>query len=243
MEHDMSLAREVAPNGRLRVALNMGNPVLAQSRTAQERPAGVTIDLARAFAARLGLEVSFQEYTTAAHSGNAIGSGEADIGFLAIDPKRAERIHFSAPYVEIEGAYLVRNDSPLRDNAEVDVPGMNIMVGDGSAYDLFLARTLVHAQLLKVPTSEQVVAAMLANPAAQVAAGVRQQLEFDAKRLGGVRLLPGRFMVIAQAMAMPRTRSAQAHALLESFVQEQKRTGFIAQALARHGIEGAVVAA
>ena len=243
MEHDLSLVREIAPGGRLRVALNMGNPVLTQSRTAQDRPAGVTIDLALAFAARLGVEVSFQEYTTAAQSGHAIGSDEADIGFLAVDPKRAERIHFSAPYVEIEGAYLVRNDSPLRDNAEVDAPGITIVVGEGSAYDLFLARTLRHARLLKVPTSEQVVAAMLANPGAQVAAGVRQPLESDAARLGGVRLLPGRFMVIAQAMAMPRTRSAQAFALLESFVDEQKRTGQIAQALARHGIEGAVVAA
>jgi polar amino acid transport system substrate-binding protein len=243
MELDPSLVRDIAPTGRLRAALNMGNPVLARSNTSKEHPAGVTIDLARAFAAQLGLEVSFQEYTTAAHSGNALAAGDADIAFLAIDPKRAERIHFSAPYIEIEGAYLVRNDSPLHDNAEVDAAGMNVVVGDGSAYDLFLSRTLKHARLLKVPTSEQVVAAMLANPQAQVAAGVKQPLQADAARLGGVRLLPGRFMVIAQAMAMPKTRSARAFALMESFVEERKRTGAIADALARHGIDGAVVAA
>ncbi|HMA09461.1 MAG TPA: transporter substrate-binding domain-containing protein, partial [Ramlibacter sp.] len=125
MTLDTSLVREFAPTGRLRVALNMGNPVLAHSKTARERPAGVTIDLARAFASMLGVEVSFQEYDSAALSGAALADGLADVAFLAIDPKRAERIHFTSPYVEIEGCYLVRNDSALRDNSGVDQPGTN----------------------------------------------------------------------------------------------------------------------
>jgi polar amino acid transport system substrate-binding protein len=237
-----SLVREFAPTGRLRAALNMGNPVLAHSRTSRERPAGVSIDLARAFAAQLGVEVSFQEYESAAHSGGALADGFADVAFLAIDSKRAERIHFTPPYVEIEGCYLVRDDSPLRDNTEVDRPGAQVVVGDGSAYELFLSRTIKQARLVKVPTSEEVVRAMLARPDLQVAAGVRQQLAADAARLGGVRLLPGRFMVIQQAMAMRRGGSAQAIAMLDAFIEEQKRSGFVAEALARHGIEGAAVA-
>ena len=164
MTIDLSLTREFAPTGRLRVALNMGNAVLAHSKTARERPAGVTIDLARAFAGLLGVEVSFQEYASAAHSGGALADGLADVGFLAIDPKRAERIHFTPPYVEIEGCYLVRTDSALQDNAAVDQPGTVLVVGDGSAYELFLSRTLKHARLIKVPTSEEVVQEMLARP-------------------------------------------------------------------------------
>jgi polar amino acid transport system substrate-binding protein len=237
-----SLAREFAPTGRLRAALNMGNPVLAHSRTSRERPAGVTIDLARAFAAQLGVEVSFQEYESAAHSGGALAEGFADVAFLAVDPKRAERIHFTPPYVEIEGCYLVRDDSPLRDNTEVDRPGIQVVVGDGSAYELFLSRTITQARLVKVPTSEEVVREMLARPDLQVAAGVRQQLEADAAGLGGVRLLPGRFMVIQQAMAMRRGGSAPAIAMLDAFIEGQKRSGFVADALTRHGIEGATVA-
>ncbi|MEO8654433.1 MAG: transporter substrate-binding domain-containing protein, partial [Ramlibacter sp.] len=97
MTVDTSLAREFAPTGRLRAALNMGNAVLAHSKTTRERPAGVTIDLARAFAGLLGLEVSFQEYDSAAHSGGALADGLADVAFLAIDPKRAERIYFTPP--------------------------------------------------------------------------------------------------------------------------------------------------
>ncbi len=240
---DTSLVREFAPTGRLRVALNMGNPVLAHSRTSRERPAGVTIDLARAFARMLGVEVTFQEYDSAALSGGALADGLADIAFLAIDPKRAERIHFTSPYVEIEGCYLVRNDSALQDNSGVDQPGTNLVVGDGSAYELFLSRTLKHARLIKVSTSEEVVQEMLARPDANAAAGVKQQLQADAARLGGVRLLPGRFMVIQQAMAMRRGGSEPAIRFLDSFIETQKRSGFVADALSRHGIEGATVTA
>lgn len=242
MTVDPSLLREFAPTGRLRAALNMGNPVLAHSRTARERPAGVSIDLARAFADLVGVEVSFQEYESAAHSGGALADGLAAVAFLAIDPKRAERIHFTPPYVEIEGCYLVRNDSPLTQNAEVDRAGTKLVVGDGSAYELHLTRTLQHAGLIKVPTSEAVVQEMLARPDIDAAAGVKQQLQADAARLGGVRLLPGRFMVIQQAMAMRRGGSPQATAFIDSFIAQQKRSGFVAQALARHGIQGATVA-
>jgi ABC-type amino acid transport substrate-binding protein len=243
MSVDSSLVREFAPTGCLRAALNMGNPVLAHSRTAVERPAGVSIDLARAFADALGVQATFQEYESAAHSGAALADGLADVAFLAIDPKRAERIHFTPAYVEIEGCYLVRDASPLRSNDEVDRPGIKLVVGDGSAYELYLTRTLRHAQLIKVPTSEAVVQEMLAGADADAAAGVKQQLQADAARLGGVRLLPGRFMVIQQAMAMRRGGSPQAVAFLDAFIARQKQSGLVAAALARHGIEGATVAA
>lgn len=239
MAIEASIIREFTPTGRLRAALNLGNAVLAHSRTARERPAGVTIDLSRRFAALLGVEVELLQFETAALSGAAVADGQADIGFMAIDPKRAERIHFTAPYVQIEGCYLVRDGSPLRANEDVDRAGTRVVVGDGSAYELFLSRTLKHASVVKVATSEAVVDAFLADLAAQVAAGVRQQLEADARRVGGVRLLPGRFMVIEQAMAMPRGRSAQAQQVLESFLAEQRRSGFVRDALQHHGIEGA----
>lgn len=239
MTIEPAIVREFTPAGRLRAALNMGNPVLAHSRTAPERPAGVTIDLARRFAALLGVELELLEFDSAGQSGAAVAAGLADIGFMAIDPKRAEGLHFTTPYVQIEGCYLVREDSPLADNDEVDRAGTRVLAGDGSAYHLFLARALRHASILTVPTSEEVVGAFVNDAAIDVAAGVRQQLEADAKRVGGVRLLPGRFMVIEQAMAMPRGRSREAERLLESFIAQQRASGFVRDALRRHGIEGA----
>lgn len=239
MKVEPQIAREFTPTGKLRVALNLGNPVLAHSRTSSERPAGVTIDLARAFAQWLGAEIEFLSFDTPGGAGAALSSGQADIGFLAIDPKRAEGIRFTEPYVEIEGAYLVRQDSPLARVEQVDAAGTTIVAGVGSAYALYLSRALQHARMVEVPTSEEVVDTLLREPTIHVAAGVRQQLEADARRAGPVRLLPGRFMVIRQAMAMPRGRSAQAEALLEAFIAEQRRSGGVAAALQRHGIEGA----
>jgi polar amino acid transport system substrate-binding protein len=236
-----SLVQQFAPTGVLRASLNLGNPVLAHSRTSSDKPAGVSIDLSRALARELGVAPSFLQFDTAAKSVEALGNGSADIGFMAIDPLRADRIHFTAAYVQIEGAYLVRQDSPITSNEQVDQAGTVIVVGAGSAYALYLARAISNATLLQVPTSEAVVSGMLEG-GHPVAAGVRQQLEADAKRLAGVRVLDGRFMVINQAMGMPKDRSPEAHAYLADFVERMKRGGFVAEALQRHGIDGARVA-
>jgi len=201
----------------------------------------VSIDLARAFAKQLGVECELVVFDTAGKSVDAVKAEQADIGFFAIDPLRGEGIRFTAPYVLIEGAYLVRNDSPLRDNGEVDRPGTRIVVARGSAYDLYLARTLKAAELVYAQTSPTVVDEFLARRA-DAAAGVKQQLQADAARVGAVRLLPGRFMVIEQAMGIPAGRGETAQALLAAFVELAKASGFVEEALVRHGIQGAVVA-
>jgi polar amino acid transport system substrate-binding protein len=235
-----SLIQAFAPTGRLRASINLGNPVLA-GRDAAGEPAGVTIDLARAFGERLGVPVDLVLFDTALRSVEAVAGEQADIGFFAIDPKRGEHIAFTGPYVLIEGAYMVRQDSPLRANEEVDRTGHRVVVGQGSAYDLYLTREIKQATIERARTSAGVVDHFL-QQGAEVAAGVRQQLEADAKRLPGMRLLPGRFMVIRQAMGCPRSRGAEAVSALSAFVEEMKADGFVAEALKRHGIEGAAVA-
>ncbi len=231
----------LAPTGRLRASINLGNPILARRDAASGQALGVSVDLATALAAQLGVALELQVFDAAAKSVEAVTAGQADIGFFAIDPLRGQGILFTAPYVLIEGAYLVRQDSPLADNAEVDRPGRRIMVGRGSAYDLYLSRELKSATLLRAPTSPAVVDAFLAERA-DVAAGVRQQMEADAQRLPGLRVLPGRFMVIEQAMGLPAARGAAAQRLLRDFVEKAKASGLVAQSLARHGIRGAAVA-
>jgi polar amino acid transport system substrate-binding protein len=231
----------LAPSGRLRASINTGNPVLARRDPATGQAAGVSVDLARALAAELAVPVELLVFDAAAKSVEAVTSGAADIGFFAIDPLRAEGIRFSPPYVLIEGAYLVRNDSPLNENGDVDRAETRVMVGKGSAYDLFLTRELKAAQLLRAPTSPVVVDEFL-KQRADVAAGVKQQLQADAARLGGLRLLPGRFMVIEQAMGCPAARGDDTLRALTAFVEKAKASGFVAASLQRHGIQGAVVA-
>jgi polar amino acid transport system substrate-binding protein len=231
---------ELAPNGRMYAAINYGNPILAVKNPATGEPAGVSVDLSRELARRLGVSVQLVTFDAAGKVVEELKAGTLDIAFVAIDPARAVDISYSAAYVVIEGAYLVEQNSPIRNNDEVDRPGVRVAVGAGSAYDLYLARELKQAKLVRAPTSPAVVDTFLAQKL-EVAAGVKQQLEADAKRLPGLRLLDGRFMVINQAMGTPVGRNAGA-AYLRDFVEEMKATGFIAQALARHKIEGAAVA-
>ena len=238
---DPTLIAEIAPTGKLRAVINLGNAVLARRQPDSDEPAGVSVDLARAFARLLGLDLELIPVKVAAEAVAAVTEERADIGFFAIDPGRGAGIAFTAPYVLIEGAYLVRNDSPLTDNAQVDAPGNDIVVGKGSAYDLYLSRHIQHASLVRAASSQAVADTFLTGNH-QVAAGVRQQLEADAARVPGLRLLPGRFMVIEQAMGLPRSRSARAEALLRSFVEHAKASGEVAAALQRNHVQGVSVA-
>lgn len=167
-------------------------------------------------------------------------AGEWDIGFVAIDPARAVDMDYTSSYVIIEGAYLVPQASGITENGQVDRAGNRVVVGKGSAYDLYLSRELKNATLVHAPTSPAVVDTMIAQ-GAEVAAGVKQQLQADAKRVPNVRLLDGRFMVINQAMAIPKGRS-EGTRYVAQFVEEMKASGFVADSLKRHGIEGAAVA-
>jgi len=231
---------DLAPTGKLRAAINFGNPILATKDPVTGQPRGVSVDLSRELAARLGVGLEFVTFEAAGKVVEAARSGAWDVAFVAIDPARGQDMLQTPPYVIIEGAYLVAADSPIRRNEDVDREGVRIAVGKGSAYDLFLSRQLKHARIVHAPTSPAVTDLFIAQRL-EVAAGVKQQLEADARRLPGLRLLEGRFMVINQAMATPQGREAGARYLRE-FVEAMKASGFVAQALARHGIEGAAVA-
>ena len=235
-----SLADQLAPRGVLRVAINLGNPVLA-GLDAAGKPSGISADLSRKLAAQLGLGIEWRVFKKADDSVQCVRADDADIGFFAIDPVRGEGLHFSPPYVQIEGAYMVRSDSPLQSNGEVDQASHRVTVGAGSAYDLFLTRHLKNAAIVRAPSSPAVVDVFMTQQL-EVAAGVKQQLQADAQRLGGVRLLPGRFMVIHQALGMPAQRSEPARQFLNGFVEDAKQSGWVAQAFVRHQIQGAAVA-
>jgi polar amino acid transport system substrate-binding protein len=231
---------DLAPTGKLRAAINFGNPVLASKGAAGGEARGVSVDLSRELASRLGVPLEIVPFQSAGQVVESLKSGAWDVAYLAIDPARAVDISYSAPYVLIEGVYLVPEASAIRSNADVDRDGVQVAVGKGSAYDLFLSRELKRATLVRAATSQTVTDLFVAQKL-DVAAGVRQQLEADAKRVPGLRLLEGRFMVINQAMGTPKGREAGARYLRE-FVEDMKASGFVAMALTRNGIDGAAVA-
>jgi len=229
------------PTGAQRASINLGNPILANRDAATGEPVGVSIDLAREFARRLGVAVELVVFEKAAASVDAVRNEQADIGFFAIDPLRSDGMQFTAPYVLIEGSYLVPAASPLTRNEDVDSDAQRIAVGAGSAYDLFLTREIRRAQIVRVQGAKGVMESLHAGQV-DVAAGIRQVLEVEAEKAPGLRLLPGRFMVIQQAMGTPSSRGNEASAALGAFVEEVKASGFVAHALARHRIQGASVA-
>ncbi|MEO8674084.1 MAG: ABC transporter substrate-binding protein [Casimicrobiaceae bacterium] len=234
------IAAELAPSGPLRAAINFGNPILASKDPANGEARGVSVDLSRELSRRLGVPLELVTYDAAGKVTDNATTGAWDIAFVAIDPKRAVDMDYTAPYVLIEGAFVVPQGSPIRANDEVDREGVRVVAAKGSAYDLYLSRELKNATIVHVARSQEVVAAMVAR-GVDAGAGVKQQLEASARTTPGVRLLDGRFMVIQQAMATPKGRPAGAR-YLAAFVEGMKSSGFVDAALRRHGIDGAAVA-
>jgi polar amino acid transport system substrate-binding protein len=232
-------AAAFAPTGRLRAAINYGNPVLAQRGPGGE-PSGVSVALAKELARRLMVPLHIVPFDAAGKVVDALADDVWDIAFLAIDPLRAEQITYSAPYVVIEGTYLVKTDSALQQIDDFDRAGVRIAVGLGAAYDLYLSRTLKSATLVRSATSESAVDDFL-RARLEAVAGVRQPLEQVAARDASLRVIPGCFTKIQQAMGMPRHRSAGA-AALHAFVEEMKACGFVADALRASGQGDALVA-
>jgi polar amino acid transport system substrate-binding protein len=234
------LAAELAPTGRLRAAINFGNSVLAQQDQAGGPPRGVSAELARELARRLGVGI---DYVTFDAAGKVVEAAKArlwDVAFLAVDPVRAAGIDFTAPYVVIEGVYLVPKDSGLSTVADVDCDSVRVAVAQGSAYDLYLTRALKHAKLVRQPSGPEALE-MFVRDHLEVAAGVRQPIVAFAQAHPDTRLIPGRFMAIEQAMGTVKGREAGV-AYLRSFIEEMKACGFVAQALEASGQGDAAVA-
>ncbi|WP_249138570.1 transporter substrate-binding domain-containing protein [Phycicoccus avicenniae] len=232
----MDITDDLAPTGTLRAAINLGNPVLAQGTP--DDPRGVTVDIAREIGARLGVPVELRCFDAARLSFASMVDGESDVCFLAVDPAREEEVAFSAPYVVIEGVFVTREDGGPTTVPDVDRPGVRVGVKEGSAYDLFLTRTLEHAELVRGAEGTTV----FETERLEVGAGIRQPVLDLAGGRPDLRVLEPAFMEIRQAVGTTRTRSPQSVAFLDDVVEELKRTGFVAESLARSGRADASVA-
>jgi len=235
-----SLRCEMAPTGVLRAGINLGNPVIAQRDAQGGDPRGVGPALAALLAKQLDVPVRYIVFETAGKLADAVKEKAWDVAFLAIDPARAVDIEFTAPYVHIEGTYLVAEQSPLRALVDFDRAGIKIAVGQKTAYDLFLSRELKHAQIIRAESSQAAVALYLRGGIDAVA-GVRQPLVAVAAEHHGFRVIDGSFMVIRQAAGVPRGRPMSAH-YLSDFIEAAKASGFVARALRESGVSDVTVA-
>ena len=239
MSDSNAARRDLAPSGVLRAAINYGNPVLARRDPGPE-PGGISADLARELARRLDLPLAFVTYEQAGQVFAGFEDDAWDVCFMAIEPARAEKLAFTAPYVLIEGVYAVPADSGMAQPADVDRDGVRIGVVQGSAYDLFLTRGLTRATLVRVPKAAE-VPALLSNGKVDVVAGVKPQIEGIVRALPATRLVPGAFMAIRQAMATARAKRAGA-AYLATFIDEAKASGLVHELFVRNDVQGGTLA-
>ena len=231
---------ELSPGGKLRVGVNLSNFLLVNKDSATGELRGVVPDLAQELARRLGAVVELIGYPGAGQVADGAVTGAWDIGFIGAEPQRAAQIAFTLAYLEIPATYLVPAGSPIHAIDEVDRPGVRIAVAARSAYDLYLSRSLKHAQLVRaegLPASYELFVAEKLD----VLSGLLPRLTADLARLPGARILEGRFTAIQQAIGTPKARAAGADYLRE-FVADIKASGLVASLIARHGVKGVSVA-
>ncbi|MHA1153378.1 MAG: transporter substrate-binding domain-containing protein [Alphaproteobacteria bacterium] len=230
------IVSELAPSGTLRAGINMANGLLVTGATAAGEPTGVSPDMARGIAERLGLAVAYVRFASPSEVADAVGRDAWDIALIAAEPARAESIAFTAAYVEIEATYLVPDSSPFRSAEEVDRPGVRIAVSAGTAYDLYLTRSLKHAELQRTDGQAGAVDLFLTGKL-DALAGLRPALNRQVGELPGTRILEGRFTAVQQAIGTKPENTAGA-AFLQEFVAEAKASGLVARLIERHGVEG-----
>jgi len=231
---------ELAPAGKLRVGVNLGNFLLVTKDPATGELSGIVPDLAQEVGRRLDAQVELIRFPGAGEVADAAKTGGWDVGFIGAEPQRAEQIAFTPAYLEIPATYLVPAGSQIRSLAEVDRPGNRIAVSARSAYDLFLSRNLKHAQLVRAE-GIQGSYELFVTQKLEVLSGLLPRLSSDVARLPGARILEGKFTAIQQAIGTPKARTAGAAWLLE-FVADIKASGLVARAIERHGVKGVSVA-
>lgn len=234
------LLSQIAPTGKLRAGINLLNFLLVTGKSADGMPEGVAPDMARAIAEKLGVPLELVPYATPGELADAALDGAWDIGLIGSEPARAEKIDFTAAYVEIEATYLVPGGSTLRHASEVDQPGNRIAVASRSAYDLWLVRNIKHATLMHADGFEATLDLFLTQKL-EAMASLKPGLLNDVEKVPGSRILEGKFTAVQQSVGVPKGRTLAAQ-WLQEFVQQAKASGFVAELIAKHHVKGLSVA-
>lgn len=231
---------DLAPMGKVRGGINYGNFILASKDPVTGESSGVAIALLQEIARRLDVPPEIVAYESVAVMGDAAPTNAWDLAFLGSDPQRAALMDFTPAYLEIDATYVVAADSPLVTIADVDRAEIRVAAPARANYELFLRRSLQHAQLVSTPGVKAAVALFAAGEV-HALAGLKQALLDLREQLPGSRILEGRFMGVQQSMAVPKGRTAGL-AYLRGLVEDVKASGLVARAIAKTGAQGVSVA-
>ena len=230
------LLNELAPNGVLRVGLNMANFLLVSGKKSNGDPDGVSPDMARAIAEKLGVECEFIPFVGPGEVADAAVKDVWDIGNIAAEPERAKTIDFTRAYCEIQATYLVPADSTIQSLSDVDVAGNRIAVKNRAAYDLWLTENLLHASLVKASGMDESFELFKAQKL-DVLAGLRPKLLELQSQLPGSWVMDESFTAVQQSIGCRQGRPLAA-SYLQNFVQESISNGFVKSLIKKHAVEG-----
>jgi len=231
---------QLAPTGVLRAGINLSNFLLVTGRSEKNDPVGVAPDMAREIAGALGVPVTYVPFKSPGELGDQVGKDVWDIGLIGAEPQRAEKIQFTAAYVEIEATYMVPEGSPIKSIADVDRKGVRIAVSARSAYDLWLVNNIKNATLVQVSGLDAAYEKFVSDKL-EVLAGLRPGLLKDVEKAPGMKILDGKFTAVQQAVgtAKPNVEGA---AFLADFVEQAKKSGMVQSFIDRHNVKGLSVA-
>ena len=232
---------ELAPTGVLRAGINLSNFLLVTGESPAGEPEGVSPDLARAVADRLGVPVQYVPFKTPGEIADAASEDIWDIGNIGAEPERAKTITFTEAYVEIEATYLVPAGSPIQSVDEVDREGVRIVVYGRAAYGLWLNDNIRNAELINTDGMQESFDQFVEQKL-DALAGLRPRLVKDVVKLPGSRILDGKFSAVQQAIGTKPDREAGA-TFLRDFVEESKTNGLIANLMEKHGVTGQLTVA
>jgi polar amino acid transport system substrate-binding protein len=227
---------ELAPTGKLRAGMNLGNALFTTKDAVTGELRGVSVDLMRELASRLGVPVDLVVHATPGDVADAVDKGTWDVAILAIAQARAQTIAFSPAITEIEATYAVHKDSVLRTVGQVDASGVRISAAEKAGYELYLTQTLRNATLIR-PKGFQASVDLFNERRADALAGLKPALLASMDKMPDARLLEGQFMTVNHGLCTPRERRAAAE-YLKSFAEEMNASGFVARSIERHGVQG-----
>lgn len=231
---------ELAPTGTLRAGINMSNFLLVTGKTPSGEPDGVSPDLAREIARRLGVPLKLVPFPSPDGLVAAAGDNVWDIGNVGAEPQREKLMTFTAAYAEIEATYLVRNESPFKSCSDIDKKGVSIITRGGSAYGLWLERNIKNANLILTKTADEAKERFISEKI-DAFAGLRDGLAKDVQKNPGMRILPGKFAAVQQAVGTLKKNKAGI-AFLREVVEDAKASGLIAKWIEKHKANGLSVA-
>jgi polar amino acid transport system substrate-binding protein len=243
MPTEPDVLAELAPTGRLRVAVAVGRTPSAVYAV-RDYPTGplrgVTVTLAEALAAATGLPLDLVVFRGTGEIQMTAASGRWDVAFLPADEERRAMVDFGSAYHILQSTYLVPVGSRIKCVADADAPGVRITAARDSATLRASMRAAPHATHLAVDSPDDAIAMMHGGNADVIAMG-REVLLGVAPEIAGSRILDEYFLTTTTAVAVPKGRP-RARALVAAFVEEAKASGLVRGAFDRFGLVSAVVA-